>query len=82
MKMVTIIKGAHDPKNKDESTGTMAHVAAQGTTQAKAMVRTRYPQESITRVPAAPPIVQPKLTTKGITDFPWSPNLAMVPSKT
>ena len=36
--MATIINGAHAPKNMEESTGTLAHVAAQGTTYAKAMV--------------------------------------------
>ena len=54
-KMPTITRGAHTPKNTLEIMGTMAQVAAQGTAQAKAMVRIRWPQLSMTRVPAAPP---------------------------
>ena len=69
-KMPTIKRGAHTPKNTLEIMGTMAQVAAQGTAQAKAMVRMRWPQLSMTRVPAAPPMVQPKLTRKGMMALP------------
>ena len=81
-KMPTITRGAHTPKNTLEIMGTMAQVAAQGTAQAKAMVRMRWPQLSMTRVPAAPPMVQPKLTRKGMMALPCKPSFAIVLSNT
>ena len=65
-----MINGAPAPNQTVESIGTTAQAAPQGIAHASAIVRTFCPQLSITRAPAAPPIVHPKLTRKGITDFP------------
>ena len=78
----TITSGAAAPKNTVESMGIIAHAAPQGTAHASAIVSTFCPQLSITRAPAAPPIVQPKLTRNGITDLPWSPSFPIVLSNT
>ena len=69
-RIATMIKGAPAPNQTVESIGTIDHAAPQGIAHARAMVKTFCPQLSITRAPAAPPMVQPKLTRKGITDFP------------
>ena len=61
---------APGPKKIDESMGIVAQAAPQGTAHARAIVSTFCPQLSMTLAPAAPPIVQPKLTRKGITDLP------------
>ena len=65
-----MIRGAAPPNHTLESIGMIDQAAPQGTAQASVIVRTYCPQLSITRAPAAPPIVQPKLTRNGITDFP------------
>lgn len=58
------------PKNTLDIIGTIAHVAAHGIAHASAIVRILCPQLSMTLVPAAPPIVQPKLTRNGMIAFP------------
>lgn len=58
-------RGAQAPKKVPLIKPTTPQVAAQGTAQASEMVNTLCPQESMTLVPAAPPMVQAKLTRNG-----------------
>ena len=63
-----------------EITGIIDQIDAQGIAQTIDMASIRCPQLSMTRVPQAPPIVQPKPISIGQIALPCKPSFESSPS--
>ena len=69
------------PKNTMAMVGMIAKVAPQGTAQLSIVARRRWPQESTTRVPVTPAMVQPRLIMNGMMTLPCRPRALIQSSK-